>query len=105
MNNEEGRALVMEMVSEWKTQPQYNHVEGKYLSHPTEDQLARKCPAGCELESRLAKNGEPGWRVLEKEELGDFYGKDLLCRKHGYAYIYLTTGLAALGSDFDLTAN
>lgn len=105
MNSEQGEALVMEMVEKWKTQPQCKHVEGTFLSHPSEEQLARKCPEGCELESRFAKNGEPGWRVLEEEKLGDFYRKDLLCRKHGYAYIYLTTGLAAIGSDFELTAN
>jgi hypothetical protein len=46
-----GEALLKEMVEKWKSQPGWNHVEGKFLNHPSQEQLIIKCPDGCPLES------------------------------------------------------
>ncbi len=88
------------LVSEWKKSGAYTDVEAVYLNCPSDEQIQKSCPHGCELEIAKVHHRNGPWHVME--EPGDFYRQTRICREHGYARIYVTTGLEALGTNYQL---
>ena len=75
------------IVEEWKTIPEYNDVEAIYWE--PKDPQEELCPEGCSLE---IYEEAPGWIRISGY---DAYRQTRICRKHGYARIFVITGISA----------
>jgi len=92
--------LLNELVEKWKENLGYTDVDSMFLDNPSNEQILNKCTHGCTLVNYEATSGKPPWRELQ--EPPDYYRKTRICREHGYARIYVTTGLLALGVGYSL---
>lgn len=81
-------ALLEELKREWKKMPGYKDVEAEYWV-PGQGQI-EKCPNGCKLE--IHGNTPEGWIEVSGR---DFWRLTKICRKHGFARIYIITALTA----------
>jgi len=89
-----------QLVSEWKKEGAYTDVEAVHLNCPSDQQIQKTCPHGCELQIAKVKHSIGPWHPME--ESGDRYRQTRICRKHGYARIYVTTGLEAVHANYQL---
>lgn len=92
--------MLDELVAKWKEQSHYKDVEAVYLNVPSDEQLAETCPSGCTLVIYGSEQGGPSWR--EMQDYPDHFRQTRICRAHGFARIYVTTGLSALGARCNL---
>jgi hypothetical protein len=92
--------MLDELVAKWKETPQYKDVDAAFLNVPSEQQLTETCPSGCTLVTYESEKGGSAWR--EMQEYPDHFRQTRICREHGYARIYVTTGLSALGAGYNL---
>lgn len=92
--------LLEKLVAEWKKVPLYSDVEAVFLNHPSEDQMVERCPHGCILQIHGETDGTRPWRAMA--DLADHYRQTRFCREHGYARIYVTTGLRAFQANYEV---
>ncbi len=86
--------LLDDLETEWKKVPEYKDVEAEYWV-PGQNQI-EKCPNGCEL---VIYEGNPvKWDRVSGR---DAYRQTRICRKHGFARIYVITGPAALATKWN----
>lgn len=84
----------------WKNNPASLNVEAIYLTCPSDRQMVEKCPHGCKLET---DRGRP-WLAMKQKD-SDGYLQTRICREHGYARIYVTSGLHAAHANYSLAPN
>jgi hypothetical protein len=92
--------LLEKVVAEWEKVPLYSDVKAAFLDHPSEDQMVESCPHGCVLQIHGETDGIGPWR--EMEEYVDYYRQTRFCREHGFARIYVTTGLKAFQANYEI---
>lgn len=86
--------LLNDLKNEWeKGSPGYKDVEAEYWT-PGEKQV-EKCPKGCELE--IYEDTPKKWGRVSNH---DAYRQTRICRKHGFARIYVITGPSASASNW-----
>lgn len=76
--------LLKNLIKSWKTVPEYTDVDAVYWQ-PDQPQII-SCPNGCDLEIYEAP---PDWIRISGY---DAYRQTRICRRHGYARIYVITG-------------
>lgn len=76
--------LLKNLVKSLKTAPEYTDVEA--IDWEPGQPRIESCPNGCNLEICEAT---PGWIRISNY---DAYRQTMICRKHGYARIYVITG-------------
>ena len=79
------------LANEWKEGSEYDDVEAEYWT-PGEEQV-ELCPEGCGLE--IYEDTPKKWGRAPNR---DVYRQTRICRKHGFARIYVITGPSALAS-------
>ena len=92
--------MLKELITKWKEKPQYKDVDAVFLMMPSDDQMVEKCPHGCALVTYESEEGGAPWR--EMQEYPDYFRQTRICREHGFARIYVTTGLDALGAGYSV---
>ena len=92
--------LLNELVTKWEEKPKYKDVDAVFLKVPSDDQMIEKCPHGCNLIHYESEEGASSWR--EMQEHPDYFRQTRICREHGFARIYVTTGLDAIGAGYGL---
>jgi hypothetical protein len=92
--------MLNELVTKWKENSQYTDVEAVFMNSPSNKQMDETCPVGCSLANYESERGGSRWR--EMEEYPDYFRQTRICREHGYARIYVTTGLIAMGFGYSL---
>jgi hypothetical protein len=80
--------LLKTLVEEWKRVPEYKDVDAEYWE-PNQP-LVEECPEGCEVEIYEATG--TNWGRIEGR---DAYRQTRICRKHGFARIYVISGVTA----------
>ena len=83
-----------ELKTEWKKIPEYKNVEAEYWV-PGQTQI-ETCPNGCELE--IYEDTPVKWVRISGR---DAYRQTRICRKHGFARIYVITGPTASAAKWD----
>ena len=86
--------LLNDLRTKWERVPEYKDVRAEYWK-PGDAQV-EECPNGCELEiyeDTLAK-----WARISGY---DVYRQTRICRKHGFARIYVISGVTALASNWN----
>ncbi len=86
--------LLNELVKDWKKEPVYKDVAA-VLWEPGQPQLD-KCPDGCSLEIYEQTPTEWG-RITNR----DAYRQTRICRKHGFARIYVISGPTAAALNWE----
>jgi hypothetical protein len=98
--NLESKEHLAELESQWKagwgSHPASLNVEALYLTCPSDQQMEERCPYGCNLETH---GGNP-WSAMTN--YSDGYRQTRICRGHGYARIYVTSGLHAANANYSL---
>ena len=84
--------LLENLVKSWKIAPEYTDVEAIYWEPGQERK--KSCPNGCNL---TVYEAAPGW--IKISDL-DTYRQTRICHKHGYARIYVISGLNAEASNW-----
>ena len=77
--------LLDELRLEWKENPEYSDVQAEYWT--TGNKQIERCPNGCRLE--IYEDSAMGWVPISGR---DAYRQTRICRKHGFAIIYVKTG-------------
>ena len=80
--------LLKKLIAEWKKVPEYKDVDAAYWL-PGQPQV-EKCAHGCELE--IYEQTDAKWSRIPGY---DVYRQTRICRKHGFAMIYVITGSTA----------
>ena len=78
-------AFLDELKKEWRKIPEYINVESEYWV-PGQAQI-ETCPNGCKL--KIYENTPTKWARIPGR---DAYLQTRICRKHGFARIYVITG-------------
>ena len=78
-------ALLDDLKTEWQKVPEYTDVEAEYWV-PMQAQM-ETCPHGCDLE--IYEETPEKWVRISGR---DAYRQTRICRKHGFARIYVITG-------------
>jgi len=81
-------AVLEVLVEEWRKVPEYTDVEACCWT-PGQPQ-AQSCPKGCNLD--VYESTPTGWLRVSGR---DVYRQTRICRRHGFARIYVITGPAA----------
>ncbi len=87
-------ALLDDLKTEWQKVPEYKNVEAEYWV-PKQTQI-ETCPHGCELE--IYEDTPAKWTRISGR---DAYRQTRICRKHGFARIYVITGPDAMAAKWD----
>lgn len=87
--------ILEDLVEEWKKVSIYKDVETEYWK-PKRTQLII-CPNGCNLEI-LEEDTSTKWAKVPGR---DAYRQTRICRKHGFARIYIITGPTAQASNWN----
>lgn len=85
--------LLQNLVKEWEKAPEYKEVDAEYWE-PNQPQV-QKCPQGCNLE--IYEDTPSKWARIPEH---DAYRQTRICRKHGFARIYVITGPTALAQNW-----
>ena len=86
--------LLNNLIEEWKKNSEYSDVEAVNWE-PNQNQV-EKCPYGCDIE--IYENTPTNWARISKR---DVYRQTRICRKHGFARIYVITGPTAMGFNWN----
>jgi len=82
------------VTSDLKKNPSYLDVKSSYFDFLHPQEIEKTCPYGCQLIVPGEKDGKGKWRFIEGTQ--DSYKQILICKTHGYARIYVATGLDIL---------
>lgn len=87
-------------MSAWKENPSYINVEASHFDCSPDQEMEERCPHGCGLDIYRAEDRMGSWRAVEGFD--DTYRQTRFCRIHGYARIYVTTGLEAVHAGYSI---
>jgi len=87
-------SLLEVLVEEWKRDPSYSDVEADCWE-PNQPQV-KVCPKGCNIE--IYEDNPAKWARISGR---DAYRQTRICRKHGFARIYVITGPTALAKNLE----
>jgi hypothetical protein len=91
--------LLKNLKEEWEKERdgfRYTNVDASYWE-PGQQQI-EECPSGCKLE--IYEQSPAKWGRVENR---DAYRQTRICRKHGFARIYVITGPTAVGCNWTPT--
>jgi hypothetical protein len=86
--------LLNDLKTGWQKVPEYKDVEAEYWV-PKQAQI-ETCPHGCDLE--IYEDTPEKWVRISGR---DAYRQTRICRKHGFARIYVITGPNAVAAKWN----